>query len=243
MNAHDPTTAQASPVSPARERLRSAIAERTAAEAALAAASQSAIRAQNIMEAAQRRVEALGDVDGEIAAHHAAAYRAYAETGGERPELEVPAHLADRQRRLTTEREQLAAARAAHAALAAENDAAREALALAKDNVLFAAKAVLEAEADRLAAKLEAVVSKAHALRDDLLALAGLSVMERGQTWAEGRLHLSPEALRRATTPLDWRPQLPGTANYEGRRLPAWQRMIDALQNDPNALSNDLADA
>jgi hypothetical protein len=62
--------------------------------------------------------------------------------------------------------------------------------------------------------------ANSHALRDDLLALAGLSVMGRGQTWAEGRLRLSPEALRRATTPLDWRPQLPGVESYEGRRLP-----------------------
>jgi hypothetical protein len=67
---------------------------------------------------------------------------------------------------------------------------------------------------------------------DHLLALAGFSVMGRSQTWAEGRRHLSPETLRRATTPLDWLTLLLGTESYEGCRPSAWQQLVDALQRD-----------
>src|SRR5262249_54199120 len=88
---------------------------------------------------------------------------------------------------------------------------------------------------DRLAAELDTVVSTAYTLRDDLLALAGLSVMGRGQTWVGGRLRLSPEALRRATTPLDWRPQRPGVQTYLGRHLPTWEAYFTALQADADA--------
>jgi hypothetical protein len=52
---------------------------------------------------------------------------------------------------------------------------------------------------------------------------------------AEGRLRLSPAVHRRLTTPLDWRPQLPGAESYEGRRLPAWHRTLTRLQTDPDA--------
>jgi hypothetical protein len=36
-------------------------------------------------------------------------------------------------------------------------------------------------------------------------------------------LTLSAAVGRRLTTPLDWRPQLPGTQTYAGRRLPGWR--------------------
>jgi hypothetical protein len=214
-----------------RERLRAAIAQRTVAEAALAAATQKAGNAQRILDAVQGRLAALGDVEGEIAAHKAAAYRTFAEitTGDDRPVpvLDVPAPLAQRQLAAATERERLAA----------EHTTAKEALASAADRVLVAAKAVVVAEASRITADLEVATRTAQSLRDDLLAIAGLNAMERGQTWAEGKLRLSPETLRLATQSLDWRPQLPGLESYVSRRAPTWERLLAALQRDADSSS------
>jgi hypothetical protein len=86
-----------------------------------------------------------------------------------------------------------------------------------------------------MAAELEGAPRHAFALEDDLQALAMLSAQGRGQTWQQGRLALSPSVHRRLTTPLDWRPMLPGTQTYAGRRLAAWQALFKALQVDPDA--------
>jgi hypothetical protein len=66
--------------------------------------------AQQLLDSAQRRLAALGDVDGAIREHHAEAYKAWATEGGERPALDVPAHLAERQRARDVAREEEAAA-------------------------------------------------------------------------------------------------------------------------------------
>jgi hypothetical protein len=52
--------------------------------------------------------------------------------------------------------------------------------------VLVAAKAVLVEEANRLAAELELVVGKAHALRDDLLALPGVTAARMMEHMIDG---------------------------------------------------------
>jgi hypothetical protein len=125
---------------------------------------------------------------------------------------------------------QYTAAQGAHAALAAEREQARSALESAKDRVHGAAKAVLVEEADGLAAELDAAAAAATVLRDQLLALADFSAMGRGETWAQGKLQLSAATLRRVTTPLDHRPQLPGGETYESRQAEAVRRLMAALQ-------------
>jgi hypothetical protein len=105
----------------------------------------------------------------------------------------------------------------------------------AEAEVFDAAKQALVEGAERIAAELEEALRRAFALEDDLQALSTLSAQGRGQTWAEGRLRLSPAVHRRLTTPLNWRPPLPGGQSYPGRRLPGWQELLTALQSDTNA--------
>jgi ATPase subunit of ABC transporter with duplicated ATPase domains len=57
-------------------------------------------------------------------AHATAAYRAFAQAGGERPDVGTPAHLAERQRDRDAARQELAVASAAQAQLAGEHAAA-----------------------------------------------------------------------------------------------------------------------
>jgi hypothetical protein len=208
----------------AREALRVAIAVRDEAAARVREAASTLARAGRLAVDAQRRLDVLGDVDAEIAAHRAGAYKAWATDGGERPVLDAPRELAERQRARGAAADELAAARTAHDALEAEHAAAVQAHSRASDIVFEAAKQVLVEEADRIAAEMETALGHAFALHDDLHALAMLSAQRGGQTWQEGQLRLSPAVLRRLTTPLDWRPQLPGAQTYAGRRLPRWQR-------------------
>ena len=183
-------------------------------------------------------LDALGDVDGAIAAHRADAYKAWAADGGERPvpDVPVPPHLAERQRARAVAADELAAAKAAHDALSAERAAAVAAHGRASDAVFDAAKQVLVEEADRIAAELEETLRHALALNDELHALSMLSAQRGGQTWAEGRLQLSGAVHRRLTTPLDWRPMLPGAETYAGRRLPQVQRYFEALRSNADAV-------
>ena len=184
-----------------------------------------------MLDDAERSVVAHGDVDAAVAAHNAAEYRAWAERGGEgeRPALKTPAALVDRRASLADARSRHAAAVGAHASLAAERDRAQRDLDSAKDRMHAAAKAVMAEEADRLAAELDAVLSTAHLLQDRLLAIAEFSAMGRGENWAMGKIRLSAEALRRATTPLDHRAMLPAAESYSGRQAPSLQRLMAAL--------------
>jgi len=220
---------------PAREALRAAIARRDTLAARLATAAETAKRAQQLLDGAQRRLDAFGDVDGAIRAHRADAYKAWAVDGGERPALDVPTHLAERQHACDAARQEAVAAKAARDDLRSEHAAAVEAHDRADAAVHDAAKAVLVEEADRIAAELEEALSLAFALDDELRGLAMLHTQRGGQTWREGRLALSPAASRRLNTPLEYRAQLPGTQNYAGRRLPGWQAFFSALQADADA--------
>jgi hypothetical protein len=183
-------------------------------------------------------VRSLGDVDGAIAAHRADAYKAWAAEGGERPALDVPADLAERQRARVAAAEEFAAAQAAHDGLSGERAAAVEAHTRAGDAVFDAAKAVLVEEAGRIAAELDEALRHVFALEDDLQALGMFSAQGRGcgETWAQGRLRLSPAVHNRITTPLAWRPELPGGQSYAGRRLPGWQALFNALQAEADAV-------
>jgi hypothetical protein len=116
MNAHTKPSA--------REALRAAIAVRDEAAARVREAAATLARAGRLAADAQRRLAALGDVDGQVLAHATAAYRAFAEAGGERPDLATPAHLAERQRARDIARQELAAASAAQAELSDEHAAA-----------------------------------------------------------------------------------------------------------------------
>jgi hypothetical protein len=94
--------------------------------------------------------------------------------------------------------------------------------------------------ADDVASRLEAAMAAAFDLADELEAISMLSVPNYAarETWAEGRIRLSPAAMRRATTPLghDGRPGLPAPQSYAGRRLPAVQQFFEALRRDADAV-------
>jgi hypothetical protein len=227
MNAHTKPSA--------REALRAAIAVRDEAAARVREAAATLARSERLAADAQRRLAALGDVDGAIATRRADAYKAWAADGGERPALDVPTELAERQRARGAAAEELAAAQAAHESLSTESASTVHAHGRASDAVFDAAKRVLVEEAERIAAELEEALRHVFALNDELHAISMLSAQRGGQTWAEGRLQLSPAVHRRLTTPLDWRPQLPGGQSYAGRRLSGWQTLFMTLQVDPDA--------
>jgi hypothetical protein len=140
---------------PAREALRAAIAVRDEAAARVREAAATLARADRLAVDAQRRLDVLGDVDGAIASRRADAYKAWAADGGERPALEVPPELAERQRARAVAADEFAAARTAHDALSAEGASAVQAHDRASDAVFDAAKQVLVEEAERMAAELE----------------------------------------------------------------------------------------
>jgi hypothetical protein len=98
---------------------------------------------------------------------------------------------------------------------------------------------VLVEEANALVAKFDEAKRAALALQDEIAALAMLAVQRGGQSWAESRLPLPPAAHAAVTTPMDWRPGLPGNQSYPGRRLPGWQALFETLRQDADARWQD----
>ena len=222
--------------SPARTALAAAIRARDAAAEGLTAATATVGRARAAAGDVEQRLAAIGDVDAEILAHHSAAYRAWAESGGEKPiDTATPLHLTAAQRARDALRTESAAAAAAVRGLEAERAAAVEALNKADAAVHDAAKSVLVEEAGVLLEQYAEARRRALQLHDDIAALAMLSVQRGRQTWEESRLALPLTAHAAVTTPMDHRPLLPAAHSYAGRQLPKWRVLFDALLTDADA--------
>jgi hypothetical protein len=246
MNAHNDSTTFLNPPatadSSARAVLRARIAARAAASEALATTGTRADRARANADAARVSLAVLGDVEGAIRQHQAEAYVAAAAGDLAVPTLDIPPALAERREQSRARAEALAAAELAEQSLAAERAAAIEVQKNADAAVNDAARAAMAEHAEDVASRLEEVMARAYILADELEAISMLSVPSRDQTWAEGRIRLSPVAMRRATTPLghDGRPGLPAPQSYAGRRLPSLQTFFEALCRDADAARSEI---
>jgi hypothetical protein len=173
MNAHTKPSA--------REALRAAIAVRDEAAARVPEAAATLARAGRLAADAQRRLDGLGDVDGQVLAHATAAYRNFAENGGERPDLGTPAHLAERQRTRDAARQELAAANAAQAQLGEEHAGALRDYERCEREVTAAADGVITEES---IVRYVQAVEAARAAFDDMAAISGMTV-QTGPRWAD----------------------------------------------------------
>jgi hypothetical protein len=167
----------------AREVLRAAIAVRDEAATRLREAAATLARAGRLAADAQRRLDVLGDVDSEILGHAAQAFRVSAESGGERPEVATPAHLAEKQRHRDAARQELAAAQAAQAELGDEHAAAQGEYGRREREVAVAADAVIAEESIQIFVRYVQAVEAAHTAFDDMAAISGMTV-QTGPRWA-----------------------------------------------------------
>jgi hypothetical protein len=108
--------------------------------------------------------------------HATAAYRTFAEAGGERPDLGTPPHLAERQRTRNAVRRELAAAQAAQAELADGHAAAQRQQERCEREVAAAADAVIAEMALALYGGYARAVEAARAAWDDLEVICGMTV-------------------------------------------------------------------
>jgi hypothetical protein len=169
---------------PAREALRAAIVTAEVSTAHLRQAAATLARADRLATDAQRRLDVLGDVDGQVLAHATVAYRTFAEIGGERPNISTPQYLAERQRQRDVAQQELAAAKAAQAEIAAEHASTLIEHNQCEREVATAADAVV---ADMVLPALGRYVQAIEAARiawDDVASIAGM-VVQRGTRWVD----------------------------------------------------------
>jgi hypothetical protein len=169
---------------PAREALRAAIVIAEVSKTHLRQAAATLARADQMASDAQRRLDVLGDVDAEIVAHRAVSYKSWAADGGERPNISTPQHLAERQRQRDVAQQELAAAKAAQAELAAEHAAALLEHERCENNVAKAADAVVAGMAVPALGRYVQAIEAARIAWGDVASIAGM-VVQRGPRWVD----------------------------------------------------------
>jgi hypothetical protein len=184
---------------------------------------------------AKLRAASLDQVDHEHHHLRVEALKVYANDGVSPGE--APADLPTRQRERDAAQQELAAADDAHEQLVKEVAAKAEALRQANVMVSRAVKEVAIADAEALVAELNKLMERALPLRDELRALE--DVVAPGEVWSTGRLQLSRQIIDRLTTPLDWRPYLPGGKTYGDGQVETWTRYLERLQRDADAVRAD----
>ncbi len=210
----------------ARDKLRERLRERDAVAARVHAAEQAVARADKVVAEAEAEVTAIGDVRGELVAHHVERIRA-----GQRPS--VSPELSARRRRKTEAVDTLDAARAARDALASEAEAARTEHKRATWAASQAAAAVLAEEAEQLAARLRDARRQVWQLTDQLHGLTPLWVFDLDGRQRAVRLPASVVE----TLANDQPPQLPPVSLPSPRTvaLERWRAYHAALLADPEA--------
>jgi hypothetical protein len=168
----------------ARETLRAAIAVRDEAAARVREAAGTLARAGRLATDAQRRLDVLGDVDGQVLAHATAAYRTFAESGGGRPDVGTPAHLVERQHARNAARQELAAESAAQTQLAEEHAAALREHERRERAVAAAADSVIAEMSLAVYGRYVKAIEEAGAAWDDVEAICGMTV-QKGPRWAD----------------------------------------------------------
>jgi hypothetical protein len=204
----------------ARETLRAAIAVRDEAATLVRRATEAAERARQLMFCAKLRVAQRARVDADHHSLRVEALKAYAtDPAGGPPPADVPPEQPEQQR----EREEARAARAAYEQLETDVRLRVKEHREADARVEAAAKRVLVAEGELIAAEIDERLQRVLPLHDQLAALAQVSAPAPGETWAQGQLQLTRATIDRITTPLGWRPELPGGAGYVGQHVSGWQ--------------------
>jgi hypothetical protein len=131
--------------SAARVRLREAIKERSTDNQAVNVCQEAAKQAQQLLTAAQKRLDAFGDIDAKILDHRAKSYK-QAALGGPKPELTLPKDLQAQAHQRDEAASAVAAAASAHSTLTRELEAAQRDLVQSDLQVVRAAEQVLIAE-------------------------------------------------------------------------------------------------
>jgi hypothetical protein len=225
---------------PPREALRVAILTRDEMATLSRQATEAAERARQLMFRAKLRAASLDRVYHEHHHLRVEALKAYAKDPAAHvatlpsAPADLPADLLTRERERNAAQQELSAADAAHEQLVKEVAAKAEALRQADVMVNRALKEVAIADAEALVAELNNLMERALPLRDELRALE--DVVAPGEVWATGRLQLSRQIIDRLTTPLDWRPYLPGGKTYGDGQVERWTRYLERLQRDADAV-------
>jgi hypothetical protein len=221
---------------PAREALRVAIATRDEAAARVREAAGTLARADRLATDAQRRLDVLGDVDGQVLAHATAAYRTFAEVGGERPDLGTPAHLAERQRARDAVRQELAAATAAQAQLGDEHAAAQGEHGRREREVAAAADAVIAEESISIYVRYVQAVEAARAAFDDMVAISGMTVAH-GPRWVDRTQlpRLPPLVARAVSMGFGHRDEPPSPGGRRAPRSAEWEELRRQLRLSADA--------
>jgi hypothetical protein len=216
---------------PARETLRVAIATRDKAAIHLREAAATMARAGRLATEAQRRLDVLGDVDGEVLAHATAAYRTFAEAGGERPAAGIPAHLAEKQRHRDAARQELAAAEAARSQLTEEHAAAQGEHERREREVLRATDSVIAEESISIYVRYVQAIEAARAAFDDMAAISSMTV-QTGPRWVDRTPlpGLPPLVARAVSMGFGHRDEPPPGERRDARRSAEWDDLRRRLR-------------
>ncbi len=224
-------TANKVPSDPSRDALRGAIADRAAAKDAWAHATAAERAGIELLAAAEKELEAFGDLDDVIVQHRAKRIKDAAK-GGPAADLKLPAELVERRVARTEALEHVVANKVAHASLVRELEAAQKALQRAEHRVSEAAGAILREEAIEQAAALRAAWADVWRLADALNALRSVP------------LSLPPDAVHflELVAAFDHR-QFPGNFNSALKRAgERWRLWHKSLCDDPDAPKPELSD-
>jgi hypothetical protein len=213
-----------------RDALREAIADRNAAEEVMRVAREAADRSKEQVRSAEAKLAAFCDVDDAILKHRAASFKIAAQ-GGPKPSLALPSDLVRRERARDEAAAAVAAAKAAHASLAAELSQADNVLRRAELKVSETAGEVLVAEAAEQGRTLNDIWSDLWTTVDALNALR-----------ASLHVKLPPDIIRtlQSFAAMDHR-QFPGGRNEQlAKAIRRWRayhsglcKSADATQPDP----------
>jgi hypothetical protein len=218
-----------------RDLLQAAIAVRDERQRRVDAASAALACTDDLRNEALCQAELVA-IEEAIISHRADAMRAWAaNSGSEKPTMDLPKSLIARRQAWAEATESAAAAASARKALVAEFDAAKAALMGAERNVREAALTILLAEAERVAVLLDASKKETWALANVLRGFAKIWV----PTGADGEprhVRLSP-AVQAALNLQE--PQSVPTMRPEATHAATWRRLQTALLTDPEATDGD----
>lgn len=214
-----------------RDLLRAAIAERDERLRRAEAARTALTRANDLLREAEAQSAEFAEVEEAIIAHRADRVRAWAGSGGKKPDMDVPESLIARRKSRDEASDRVSAARSACKALSGELNAAKSVLARAERNASEAAISVVVEEAERIAPRLDAAKREAWLLTYQLRGLSELW-LPTGLEKTPRPVHLSPQVL--AALYLE-EPQFPPLMRPEAKQGAAWRSFHTALLSDPEA--------
>jgi hypothetical protein len=181
-----------------------------------------------MLTAAEAKLTAFGDIEGDIVRYRADKLKRVATEGGEpKPDLTLPSALLARQREHGESREHLAASRVAHEGLVAACEQAASTLRRCEQDVASHACAIVVAEASQQATALEAAWDEMWHRYDLLCALsAGVPA---------GRLPPDGARLLQRIGALDERQHAGGRNPAAERAREVWRRWYATLLTDAEA--------